>query len=67
LKQTICPNWDQVVVLDGLVLPGDLADNVEFAPQIVCELFDHDTFGADDFLGRLVARPVFRSRVRAFS
>lgn len=61
IEQTVCPTFDQVLHFD-IVLPGDFDQNLKLMPAVVCELFDYDEIGRDDFLGRLTTNVKIRSR-----
>ena len=49
----------QVVVLDGIILSTGL----DSTSHVVCEIFDYDPIGSDDFLGRFTAVPLLRTKV----
>lgn len=63
IKQTLCAKWDEVVLLDSIVLPGNMSQAIETVPRILCEAFDYDSFGGDDFLGRFTADVKIRTKV----
>ena len=43
-KATLCPTWDQTLLYDGLTIHGDPMFILEQPPQVVIEIFDHDTY-----------------------
>jgi len=50
------------VILDSLILPGSYDQALETMPRIVCEVFDHDVIGGNDFLGRFTATAHVRTK-----
>jgi len=61
LEQTICPLWDQTIVIDSVKLYGVDPANPETIPPVLMEVYDHDTLDEDDLLGRLSGVPIVRS------
>eukprot|EP00052_Salpingoeca_macrocollata_P020806 m.175674 g.175674 ORF g.175674 m.175674 type:complete len:2346 (-) comp21363_c0_seq2:105-7142(-) len=61
VKQNSNPMFNQTIIIDGVILPGSREQNTDILPIAVCEVFDYDAIGSDDFLGRTKARPVLRS------
>ena len=57
IKETLCPTWDQTIIMDRLELYGDPEQIAEQPAQVVLEVFDYDPVG-HDFLGRCVVTPV---------
>jgi hypothetical protein len=37
---------------------------MDIVPTVVCEIFDYDLIGSNDFLGRAVATPRIRTKVK---
>jgi len=60
-EQTICPLWDQTIVIDSVKLYGTDPKNPDTIPPVLMEIYDHDTLDEDDLLGRLSGTPVVRS------
>ncbi|XP_071949270.1 myoferlin-like isoform X3 [Antedon mediterranea] len=60
IKTTLCPTWDQTLIFDELDIYGDPNLIAENPPDIVVEVFDHDTFGSPEFLGRAVTKPIVK-------
>ncbi|XP_037084352.1 myoferlin-like [Pollicipes pollicipes] len=56
-RATLCPTWDQTLLYDDLTIHGDPMFILEQPPQVIIEVFDHDTYGEPEFLGRAVATP----------
>ncbi|XP_077992044.1 myoferlin-like isoform X14 [Glandiceps talaboti] len=59
-KKTLCPSWDQSLIIDDLEIYGDpqrLADN---PPDIVVEVFDWDALGSPEFMGRVMVKPLVK-------
>lgn len=60
IKKSLCPTWDQTLIFGEIEIEGNPA-NIEAQPPDICiELFDHDTFGAPEFLGRTYASPLVK-------
>ena len=41
--ETLCPSWDETLVLDEVELYGPLQTIVDTPPMIIVEIFDYDT------------------------
>ncbi|XP_044515219.1 dysferlin [Gracilinanus agilis] len=57
VKNTLNPTWDQTLIFYEIEIFGDPETVSENPPSIVVELYDHDTYGADEYLGRCICRP----------
>ncbi|XP_052538887.1 dysferlin isoform X5 [Tympanuchus pallidicinctus] len=57
IKNTLNPTWDQTLIFYEIEIFGDPKNVAECPPSIVVEIYDHDTYGADEFMGRCVCRP----------
>eukprot|EP00058_Branchiostoma_floridae_P024963 XP_002610453.1 hypothetical protein BRAFLDRAFT_124267 [Branchiostoma floridae] len=60
VKQKLSPVWDQTLLFDEIEIYGDPANMERAPPHVVVELFDHDSFGSPEFLGRSVATPMVK-------
>ncbi|XP_074642408.1 myoferlin-like [Tubulanus polymorphus] len=60
VDKTLCPTWDQTLLFEQLEIHGDPQAIAENPPTIVIEIFDQDTFGEDEFLGRGTAKPMVK-------
>ncbi|NXT74185.1 OTOF protein, partial [Zapornia atra] len=60
LNETLCPTWDQLLVFDNLELYGEAHELRDDPPIIVIEIYDQDTVGKADFMGRTFAKPVVK-------
>ncbi|XP_026579042.1 dysferlin-like, partial [Pseudonaja textilis] len=56
-KNTLNPTWDQTLIFYEIEIFGAPQNVAESPPNIVIEIYDHDTYGADEFLGRCVCKP----------
>ncbi|XP_037991605.1 dysferlin-like [Motacilla alba alba] len=56
-KNTLNPTWDQTLIFYEIEIFGNSQDVVESPPNILVEIYDHDTYGADEFMGRCICRP----------
>ncbi|KAJ3606908.1 hypothetical protein NHX12_026424, partial [Muraenolepis orangiensis] len=58
LSETLCPTWDQMLVFDDVELFGEASELRDDPPIIVVEIYDQDTVGKAEFIGRAFAKPV---------
>ncbi|XP_065213777.1 otoferlin-like isoform X2 [Planococcus citri] len=57
IDETLSPTWDELLVVDNILLYGSKQDIKKEPPAIVIEIFDQDKVGKSEFLGRTTARP----------
>ncbi|XP_043918777.1 otoferlin isoform X5 [Protopterus annectens] len=60
LNETLCPTWDQLLVFDDVELYGEVQELRDDPPIIVIEIYDQDTVGKAEFMGRTFAKPVVK-------
>ncbi|XP_044306243.1 otoferlin [Varanus komodoensis] len=60
LSETLCPTWDQLLVFDNVELFGEAHEMRDDPPITVIEIYDQDTVGKADFMGRTFAKPVVK-------
>uniref|UniRef100_A0A3P9KTT7 Otoferlin n=1 Tax=Oryzias latipes TaxID=8090 RepID=A0A3P9KTT7_ORYLA len=60
LSETLCPTWDQLLVFDDVELFGEASELREDPPIIVVEIYDQDTVGKAEFIGRTFAKPTIK-------
>ncbi|XP_036397952.1 otoferlin-like [Megalops cyprinoides] len=58
LNETLCPTWDQLLVFDNVELYGEANELRDDPPIIVIEIYDQDTVGKAEFMGRTFAKPI---------
>ncbi|KAM3861226.1 otoferlin isoform 2-T2 [Diretmus argenteus] len=58
LSETLCPTWDQLLVFDDVELYGEAIELRDDPPIIVVEIYDQDTVGKAEFIGRTFAKPI---------
>ncbi|KAK1875482.1 Otoferlin [Dissostichus eleginoides] len=58
LAETLCPTWDQLMVFENVELFGEATELRDDPPIIVIEIYDQDTVGKAEFMGRTFAKPV---------
>ncbi|XP_058879672.1 otoferlin-like isoform X5 [Acipenser ruthenus] len=58
LNETLCPTWDQLLVFDNVELFGEACELRDDPPIIVIEIYDQDTVGKAEFIGRTFAKPI---------
>ncbi|XP_045700379.1 otoferlin isoform X2 [Phyllostomus hastatus] len=66
LNETLCPTWDQMLVFDNLELYGEAQELRDDPPIIVIEIYDQDSMGKFDFMGRTFAKPVVKMADEAY-
>ena len=44
LEKTLCPTWDQTLIYEKIEIHGKPEDIAAKPPEIIMEIFDHDTF-----------------------
>ncbi|XP_069779523.1 dysferlin isoform X4 [Narcine bancroftii] len=64
IKGTLNPTWDQTLIFHEVKIFGSPEVIATNPPDIVVELFDHDTYGADEFMGRCICRPSLQTSPR---
>ncbi|XP_034017505.1 otoferlin isoform X1 [Thalassophryne amazonica] len=60
LSETLCPTWDQLLVFDNVELFGEACELRDDPPIIVVEIYDQDTVGKAEFIGRTFAKPTIK-------
>ncbi|XP_056156157.1 dysferlin [Lampris incognitus] len=64
VRNTLNPTWDQTLIFYEVEIFGDPEQTMANPPNIVVELYDQDTYGADEFMGRCVCQPSVTSSPR---
>ncbi|KAM4807607.1 LOW QUALITY PROTEIN: dysferlin [Rhinophrynus dorsalis] len=57
MKSTLNPTWDQTLIFYEIEIFGEPATIAQVPPDIVVEIYDHDTYGADEYMGRCICKP----------
>ncbi|KAM6949272.1 LOW QUALITY PROTEIN: dysferlin [Aplochiton taeniatus] len=57
VRNSLNPIWDQTLIFYELEIFGDPDITMATPPNILVELYDSDTYGADEYMGRCVCRP----------
>ncbi|XP_053717201.1 dysferlin isoform X7 [Synchiropus splendidus] len=57
VRNTLNPTWDQTLIFYEVEIFGDPETTMSSPPNVVVELYDQDTYGADEFMGRCVCQP----------
>ncbi|XP_036002550.1 dysferlin isoform X5 [Fundulus heteroclitus] len=57
VRNTLNPTWDQTLIFYEVEIFGDPDVTTASPPNIVVELYDEDSYGADEFMGRCVCQP----------
>ncbi|XP_069048827.1 dysferlin isoform X4 [Lepisosteus oculatus] len=64
IRNTLNPTWDQTLIFYEIEIFGDPKVTEQNPPNIVVEIFDEDTYGADEFMGLCVCQPAMSSPPR---
>ncbi|CAL9694086.1 unnamed protein product [Knipowitschia caucasica] len=59
VRNSLNPTWDQTLVFYEVEIFGHPEHLRENPPEVVVELYDQDSYGADEFMGRCVCPPSF--------
>ncbi|XP_069993363.1 otoferlin-like isoform X1 [Penaeus vannamei] len=62
IDETLSPTWDEMLVLDDILVYGTKEEMKAQPPLIVVEIFDQDKVGKSEFIGRALARPHIKLR-----
>ncbi|XP_064420959.1 dysferlin [Latimeria chalumnae] len=57
IKNTLNPTWDQTLIFYEIEIFGDSQVVADNPPDIVVDIYDNDTYGADEFMGRCICKP----------
>ncbi|XP_022168096.1 otoferlin-like isoform X2 [Myzus persicae] len=57
IDETLSPTWDELLIINEVILYGTKDDIKKHPPTIVVEIFDQDKVGKSEFIGRTVAKP----------
>ncbi|XP_070210966.1 myoferlin-like isoform X3 [Littorina saxatilis] len=60
VPKTLCPTWDQTLIFGEIEIHGKPKNLERDPPDVYVEIFDHDTFGKPEFLGRTKAQPMVK-------
>ncbi|XP_069175829.1 otoferlin isoform X3 [Procambarus clarkii] len=62
IDETLSPTWDEMLVLDDILVYGTKEEIKAGPPLVVIEIFDQDNVGKSEFIGRALARPHVKLR-----
>ncbi|XP_075884185.1 dysferlin isoform X1 [Nelusetta ayraudi] len=57
VRNSLNPTWDQTLIFYEVEIFGDPEVTMATPPNVLVELYDSDTYGADEFMGRCVCQP----------
>lgn len=60
IEETLSPTWDEMLIINELVMFGQMDQISEDPPAVVVEIFDQDKVGKAEFIGRAVAKPIVK-------
>ncbi|XP_068632419.1 otoferlin-like [Battus philenor] len=61
IDETLSPTWDELMVIDDILLYSSIEQIKSDPPTIVIEIFDQDKVGKSEFIGRTIARPAIKA------
>lgn len=61
IDQTLNPTWDEMLIFYDVLLCSTIEQIKADPPTIVIEIFDQDSVGKSEFIGRTLARPYIKS------
>ncbi|KAE8279305.1 Dysferlin Dystrophy-associated fer-1-like protein Fer-1-like protein 1 [Larimichthys crocea] len=64
VRNTLNPTWDQTLIFYEVEIFGDPEVTMTTPPNVLVELYDSDTYGADEFMGRCMCQPSLTSSPR---
>ncbi|KAM4611912.1 LOW QUALITY PROTEIN: dysferlin [Polymixia lowei] len=64
VRNSLNPTWDQTLIFYEVEIFGDPETTMANPPNIMVELYDQDTYGADEFMGRCLCQPSVSSAPR---
>ncbi|KAK7584153.1 hypothetical protein V9T40_005116 [Parthenolecanium corni] len=67
IDETLSPTWDELLIIDNILLYGTQEDIKKDPPAIVIEIFDQDKVGKSEFLGRTIAKPHVKLASEAYT
>ncbi|XP_059837740.1 otoferlin isoform X5 [Hypanus sabinus] len=67
LQETLCPTWDQLLVFDNIELYGEAQELRDDPPIVVIEIYDQDTVGKAEYIGRTFSKPVVKMAEEEYS
>lgn len=57
IDETLSPTWDELLLVDDILLYSTIEQIKSDPPTIVVEIFDQDQVGKSEFIGRTIAKP----------
>lgn len=57
IDETLSPTWDELLVVEDILLYSTIEQIKSDPPTIVVEIFDQDQVGKSEFIGRTIAKP----------
>ncbi|XP_074640585.1 otoferlin-like isoform X2 [Tubulanus polymorphus] len=60
IDETLSPTWDETLIFNEVTMYGLLDEIIDDPPQIIIEVFDQDSVGKSEFIGRAIAKPIVK-------
>lgn len=61
IDQTLSPTWDETLVFESILLYSTIENIKADPPTVVIEIFDQDSVGKSEFIGRTLVKPSIKS------
>ncbi|KOB67239.1 Otoferlin [Operophtera brumata] len=61
IDQTLSPTWDETLVFENITLYSTIENIKADPPTVVIEIFDQDSVGKSEFIGRTLVKPFIKS------
>nr|XP_054765598.1 myoferlin-like [Lytechinus pictus] len=60
IRHSLSPSWDQTLIFEEIVVHGSPDFLARHPPDVVVEIFDYDAYRNDEFLGRVIIKPLVK-------
>ncbi|XP_078093137.1 fer-1-like protein 4 isoform X2 [Mustelus asterias] len=60
LEETLSPMWSEMLLFDQILIEGSKEELKNDPPIIIINIFDYDSLGGPEFLGRAFAAPIVK-------
>lgn len=67
IDQTLSPTWDELLILEEILIYGISEEIKHDPPTIIIEIFDQDKVGKSEFIGRAIAKPHVKLAEESYS
>ncbi|KAK7100137.1 hypothetical protein V1264_023132 [Littorina saxatilis] len=67
IDETLSPTWDEMLILKEVEMYGTMEEIFDDPPTIVVEIFDKDSVGKSEFIGRALCKPVVKMSTEEYA